>query len=204
MSNNDKNKTSVLDLDAHCRSFAPACSSASIQCCKTVVNHVSPRLADGRLGSAPPALWVCLRQMGLCIHLLAPCLPTVRSAQVSRGAHAACPDLSTPQGLSFQLLFPTRCWMCSCADSISSSRGFAQDWTRETFSHCAPVTTPGPISAQCAQVDAARPHGDRPQAAPGFSVAVIDLNLDAKVSDQLELVCSMTCGVGPEVIFGKL
>lgn len=65
----------------------------------TVVNHASPRLADGRLGSLLPALWVCLRQMGLCIHLLAPCLPTVRSSQLSCGAHAARLDLSTPQGL---------------------------------------------------------------------------------------------------------
>lgn len=59
-----------------------------------VVNHVrrpppqAGRLTDGRLGLSLPALWVCLRQMGLCIHLLAPCLPTVRSAQLSDGAHA--------------------------------------------------------------------------------------------------------------------
>lgn len=129
-----------------------------------VVNHVCHRLADGRLGSALPALWVCLRQMGLCIHLLAPCLPTVRSAQVSRGAHAAFLDLSSPQGLCFQLLPPlppTRCWLWSRNDSVSSPRSLAQDKTRETFSpffffklsfsYCT-LTTPGPITAQCAHV----------------------------------------------------
>ncbi|CAB1422681.1 unnamed protein product [Pleuronectes platessa] len=35
-------------------------------------------LADGRLGCALPALWVCSRRIGLCIHLLVPSsLPAV-------------------------------------------------------------------------------------------------------------------------------
>lgn len=110
----------------------PADGSDSIQWYNTVVNHVSPRLADGRLGSALPALWVCLRQMGLCIHLLAPCLSTVRRAQLSWGAHAACLDLFPPQGLCFKLLFPTRCWLWSCDNTVSPHD--PEDWTRETFS----------------------------------------------------------------------
>ncbi|CAJ1051297.1 Hypothetical predicted protein [Xyrichtys novacula] len=57
-------KTPLLNLAAQCTVF------------NATVNHLSPpRLADGRLSTALPALWVCLKQIGLRIHLLAPCLP---------------------------------------------------------------------------------------------------------------------------------
>lgn len=45
---------------------------------------------------------------------------------------------------------------------------------------------------------------DCPGAAPGFSIVIIDFNLETKVTDLLELVWSMTCMLGSEVIFGEL
>lgn len=84
----------------------PARSSDRIHRSSTAVNHVCPRPVDGRLGSSLPAPWVCLRQIGPCIHLLAPCLPTVRRTQVCGGAYAALPDRASPQGLCFQLPLP--------------------------------------------------------------------------------------------------
>lgn len=75
-----------------------------------------PQLRRGRKSRLPPAgwwaarlrrlpaLWVCLRQMGPCIHLLAPCLPTVRRSQVCGGADAALPDRASPHGLCFRRL----------------------------------------------------------------------------------------------------
>lgn len=86
---------------------------------------------------------------------------------------------------------------------IELEKGFLLSFSffflRSDFSCCVQCTTPGPISRQRAQVQTGCP-----PAAPGFSIVIIDFNLETKVSDLLELVCSMTCKVGSEVIFGQL
>lgn len=197
--------------------------------CSAPVNHVSlpppPRLAawlaDGRLGSPLPALWVCLRQMGLCIHLLAPCLPTVRSAQVFLRSTRCVPGPLVRHGdfVSHAAFFP-RDVGCGRATTLSPRLAILLDWTKETFPplfcfcnifffNCYFVSAHWELrgqclTAQCAQVRTALLSGDWAEAAPGFSIVVIDLNLETKVSELLELVCSMTCKVGSEVIFGEL
>lgn len=197
------------------------CPSTLLWPCALVVNHVCPRLADGRLGSALPALWVCLRQMGLCIHLLAPCLPTVRSAQVSRGAHAAFQDLSSPQGLCFQLLVfsPPRDVDCGRATTVSPrlavwhkiklEKHFLLFFYFLFFCNCRFLIAHWQFRGQYPRsVHTGILHSslsrDCPGAAPGFSIVIIDFNLETKVTDLLELVWSMTCMLGSEVIFGEL
>lgn len=91
-------------------------------------------LADGRLGSPLPALWVCLRQMGLCIHLLAPCLPTVRSAQVFLRSTRCVPGPLVRHGdfVSHAAFFP-RDVGCGRATTLSPRLAILLDWTKETF-----------------------------------------------------------------------
>lgn len=103
--------------------------------------------------------------------------------------------------------FPPRDVDCGRAATISPRLAVAHRVELEKhyllffFSYC---TTPGPIPTQCAQVQTALLNRDCTVAAPGFSLDIIDFNLETKVTDLLELLCSMTCKVGSEVIFGKL
>lgn len=132
----------------------PARSSDRIHASKSRL----PLAGDGRLGSSLPALWVCLRQMGPCIHLLAPCLSTVRGAQVCGGAYAAPLDRASPPGLCFQVPI--------CAPRYGDRGAYRTASARLAVWHILkkpppPFSVncrlnpedPEPITTQCAQVE---------------------------------------------------
>ncbi|MED6294066.1 hypothetical protein CHARACLAT_017041 [Characodon lateralis] len=192
------------------------------------MNLISPRLTDteGRLGSLLPAPWVCSWQMGLRIHLLAPCL-SPQSQELPTFQR------STPRALSDRiphrgdfLFFLFACFSfprfprdVDCARARRACIRLALSDNDELEKHfifslpdCS-LTTPGPTRARCVQVYR-RPHHRTPErtadclrAAQGFSV-IIDLSLEGK-RERERSICwdwlfQWLAGLDLNLYYGKL
>lgn len=194
--------------------------------------HAPLTVCTGSKSCLPPAGWwaarlSAARPVGVFkangpLHPPASALPPHSQERPSFPRSTRCvpgPLFATGTLLPTACFFPpTRCWLWSRNDSVSSPRGLAQDKTRETFSpffyflffcNCRFLIAHWQFRGQYPRsVHTGILHSslsrDCPGAAPGFSIVIIDFNLETKVTDLLELVWSMTCMLGSEVIFGEL